>query len=128
MMNKRRDYERQSSSMPSSDGSKNPEVHLIFAAVCVLPAERWVYLQTASFSHVLDVGSLQLGCVFRLDGWFYLQIASRASRVRLMSRICAARVCIGCMDRSNSSQRAINVYMPFILMSTDSPRLSTESL
>lgn len=42
----------------------------------------------------------------------YLQIASRASRVRLMSRICAARVCMGCMERSNSSQRAISVYMP----------------
>lgn len=44
MMNKRRDYERQSSSMPSSNGSRNPEVHLIFAAVCVC------YLQKGGFT------------------------------------------------------------------------------
>lgn len=69
-MNKRRDYERQSSSMPSNNGSRNPEEHLIFAAVCVvLPAERWVYLQTASFSHVLDVGSLQLRRIFVPVRW-----------------------------------------------------------
>lgn len=79
--------------------------------VCVLPAEGWGYLQTASWD-VLYVGSLQLGCVFVLQSWGYLQIASRASRVRLMSRICEARVCMGCMERSNSSQRAISVYMP----------------
>lgn len=44
---------------------------LIFAAVyvCVLLAERWLYLQTASFSHVLDVGSLRLGCVVVPDRW-----------------------------------------------------------
>lgn len=44
MMNKRRDYERQSSSMPSSNGSRNPEVRLIVAAVCVC------YLQKGEFT------------------------------------------------------------------------------
>lgn len=61
MMNKRRDYERQSSSMPSSNGSRNPEVHLIFAAVCVLPAERWINLQTASFRMCLMLGLCSRG-------------------------------------------------------------------
>lgn len=70
------------------------------------------YSQTASIGHVRDVGSLQLRCVFVLEWLCYLQIASRESRVRLMSRICAARVCMGCMERSSSSQRAISVYMP----------------
>ncbi len=101
MINKQRDYKRPLSSMPSSNGSKNPEVQLIFAAVCVLPTEKWVRLQTAFFRMCLMP-----------DRWGYLQIASRASKVRLMSRICAARVCMGCMERSNSSQRAISVYMP----------------
>lgn len=98
--------------------------------VCVLPAEGVELLADILVQDVLDVGSLQLGRRGFVPGrrWCYLQIASRASRVRLMSRICAARVCMGCMERSNSSQRAISVYMPFILMSTDSPRLSTESL
>lgn len=69
MMNKQRDYERQSSSMPSSNVSRNPEVHLIFAAVCVCYLQKgWGYLQTASWD-VLDVGSLQLGCVFVPQTW-----------------------------------------------------------
>ncbi len=111
MMNKRRDYERQSSSMPSSNGSRNPEVHFIFICVCATCSKVGL-LADSLVCHVPDVGTLQLGCVFVLDRWCYLQIASRASRVRLMSRICAARVWMGCMERSNSSQRAISVYMP----------------
>lgn len=91
--------------------------------VCVCGTCTWVELLADS-----NDGSLRLECFFRTRHAGYLQIASRASRVRLMSRICDARVCMGCMERSNSSQRAISVYMPFILMSTDSPRLSTESL
>lgn len=43
----------------------------------------------------------------------YLQSVSRASSVRLMSRICWARVWMGCIERSSSSQRAISVYIPY---------------
>lgn len=127
-MNKRRGYDGQSSRIPGGNGSKNPEVHLI-PLQCVCATCRKVCLLADGLAQdVLGVRSLQVECVFVPDGRGYLQITSRASRVRLMSRICAARVCMGCMERSNSSQRAISVYMPFMLISTDSPRLSTESL
>lgn len=111
--------------------SKTPgQVRFIFAAVCVWYLRKGAELLADSLVHnVLDVESFAAGRVIaptHAEG--YLQMASRASRVRLMSRICAARVWMGCMERSSSSQRAISVYMPFMLMSTDSPRLSTESL
>lgn len=106
------------------------QVHFIFAAVCVVPAEGAELLADGLVHNVLGVESFAAGRVVAPTHAErgYLQMASRASRVRLMSRICAARVWMGCMDRSSSSQRAISVYMPFMLMSTDSPRLSTESL
>lgn len=148
--------------------------------VCVCHLQRCSHEDSLVLCHRLDAPC----CMF---GPGYLHRASRASRVRLTSRICAASVCMGCMERSSSSQRAIRVYMPcgsrnirpalrkmepneinaimakqgskaplgctlcsptllrtklncpgdmkmtlyvctFMLMSTDSPRLSTESL
>lgn len=71
-----------------------------------------VYLQTALLSVCLMWDLCSWDVLLVPEWWGYLQIASKASRVRLMSRICAARVCMGCMERSSSSQRAISVYMP----------------
>lgn len=106
------DNERQSSSMPGRKVSRTP-ARSLSSQQCVCATCRELELLADSFvQDVLDAGSLQPGCVVKTGRQGYLQIASRASRVRLMSRICAARVCMGCMERSNSSQRAISVYMP----------------
>lgn len=79
-----------------------PDSTGVFAAVCYLHMGGWV----AHMRLMLDL------CIWDVCLWCYLQIASRVSRVRLISRICVARLCMGCMERSNSSQRAISVYMP----------------
>lgn len=85
----RTSYELQSFSMPSGDGFQTPEVRLIFAAMCVC------YLQKGSrlLASILFWWMRFRWNLCRLELYLepaegdYFQIASRASRVRLMSRI-----------------------------------------